>query len=415
MGTVNLVLDKRVEKSGGKYNLSIRVCYQGKTMFIPLSKLSEDEHERIIVKKSMKPEHINFRTELNGYVEKAEKVMGRIQHFTPARFRKQYKDELGKKEVSNDSLLLKDLFQRYIDQNITKVKTREHYINAGRAFEYYQPGISIWDITPQFLREFQRDRLKVNSQPTIDGYNRDLRAVINYFTDREKIIPQSYEYPFGKGKYIIGDNTPKKLVLREDEIEKVVRYNDFKSERQKYALTVWKTLYYAGGMNIADLTALTEKQVQKLQMEYIRIKTQDSKSKNKQITVPMNDRLAGLLDELRKFRKTKIDGIRFQEDSNTIMGLLPEAYSEQRHKNMLRRLRVVMKEELKTISEELGLSVQLQMKSARDCFGTTLFRAGESLEVIGYFLGHSSVLTTARYIGSLGFERESDAFGKLVV
>jgi site-specific recombinase XerD len=54
------------------------------------------------------------------------------------------------------------------------------------------------------------------------------------------------------------------------------------------------------------------------------------------------------------------------------------------------------------------------MKSARDCFATTLFRAGASLEVIGFFLGHSEVGVTARYVGSLGFDRESDAFGKLV-
>ncbi|MCX6224973.1 MAG: hypothetical protein NTV01_09560, partial [Bacteroidia bacterium] len=86
------------------------------------------------------------------------------------------------------------------------------------------------------------------------------------------------------------------------------------------------------------------------------------------------------IEILKFYKDNPIPGFGFMKDSPYLLGLLPENYSEQEHKNKRHKVRNLIRQELIEVSKKLNLSVPLQLKSARDCFATTLFRAGVSLE-----------------------------------
>ena len=55
-----------------------------------------------------------------------------------------------------------------------------------------------------------------------------------------------------------------------------------------------------------------------------------------------------------------------------------------------------------------NLSVTLKLKTARDCYATTLKRAGVSKDNIGELLGHSNSIVTEHYLASLDIEKTHD-------
>jgi len=57
---------------------------------------------------------------------------------------------------------------------------------------------------------------------------------------------------------------------------------------------------------------------------------------------------------------------------------------------------------------KLNLSVALKLKSARDCYATTLKRAGVSKDNIGEMLGHSNSVVTEHYLASLDIEKTDE-------
>jgi len=78
------------------------------------------------------------------------------------------------------------------------------YRTSGNVFETFKKGVTVYDITPDFLRKFEKSKLEDELSPvSISSYIIDLRRIINYYTKVIPLIPQSYEYPFGEGKYQI--------------------------------------------------------------------------------------------------------------------------------------------------------------------------------------------------------------------
>ena len=69
----------------------------------------------------------------------------------------------------------------------------------------------------------------------------------------KRTIPSTFPYPFGKGGYSIGSTWPKKQVLKNSEIRKIIALKDFKNAEQEYARDIWLFLYRANGINFADL------------------------------------------------------------------------------------------------------------------------------------------------------------------
>lgn len=398
MAKFNLVLDRRVEKKDSKYNLAVRIVHNKEVMFINLVKMTEKQYDFVFVKKSMDHRSIEFRNESSAFLSRCEKVFSQMEKFDKKEFRKlvYQKNPEPEPEIS---LKMNYLFERYVQSsNTLKIRTKEHYNTSKNVIESFLPGATITDITPEFLRHFEIERYKSGSSPaTVSSYLRHLRSVINHFMKVEKLIPPSYEYPFGRGGFSVRDYWGKKLVLSNSEITKVVDLKEFDTKSQEYARDIWLLLYRCNGMNMADLLRLKWTNIKGNYFVFIRMKTESTRKKNiQEITVPITPKVQELIDKIG------------DKSSPFILGLLKEGYSENTFKNRLKKVRRMVNTELTGLSAKLELSIPLKIKTARETYATTLKRAGVSKDDISEMLGHSNSIVTEHYLASLDMEKTFD-------
>jgi integrase len=93
------------------------------------------------------------------------------------------------------------------------------------------------------------------------------------------------------------------------------------------------------------------------------------------------------------------------KDSIYVLGILKEGYTEKTISYKKDWQQQKLNKCLKYISEKLGLSVDLRLKTSRDCYATTLKRAGKSRDEIGEMMGHSTSQVTEHYLASLDMEK----------
>lgn len=260
MATFNIVLDKRTRLKSGKYNLAIRLVNGNDVMYINIAKITEDQYDQVFIKKSKDKESIQFRDTCNGYISKCERIFSEFKPFNKARFRELF---MNKDKDIPQSFILSELFDYYIDKaEDIRPKTKNSLRYTKNRLEDFKPGISVGDVTVSFLKKFEKNEIDDNnSQATIDHHMRNLRSIINYFTNVVKLIPKEYEYPFGKGGFTISSFFPSKQVLKEAEIKSVVELNEFKSKEHEYARDIWLLLYRCNGANFADLLRMEWSQI----------------------------------------------------------------------------------------------------------------------------------------------------------
>ena len=241
MATFNIVLDKRTELKKNKYNLAIRMVNVSEVMYINVSKMTQKQYDLVFIQKAKDKESIAFRETCNGYVTKCERIFEELKPFNKVRFRELFKE---KDKDAHHSLLLSNLFDAYIEkEGDLKPKTKDAIRYTKNRLEDFKAGLSVGDVTINFLKRFEKKNMGNGiSQATIDHHMRNLRLVINYFRDVEKIIPAQYEYPFGKGRFSISSFFPNKQVLKESEIRSVIELEDIATEEQEYARYIWLLL-----------------------------------------------------------------------------------------------------------------------------------------------------------------------------
>jgi len=88
--------------------------------------------------------------------------------------------------------------------------------------------------------------------------------------------------------------------------------------------------------------------------------------------------------------------------------ILKEGYENNTYENLSHKVRSNLNTKLTEISNKLNLSVQLKLKTARDCYATTLKRAGVSTDNIGEMLGHANSVVTEHYLASLDIEKTQE-------
>ena len=392
MATFNIVLDKRTKLKSGKYNMAIRMVNGNDVMYINISKMTESQYDNVFNKKVRDEESIKFRDTCNGYISKCDRIFPELKPFNKLRFRELFWE--GEKDKPQ-SLLLTDLFDHYIEnkENI-KPKTIESLRYSRNRFEDFKPGISVGDITVSFLTKFEKNEISNNnSQATLDHHMRNLRTIINYFTNVVKLIPKEYEYPFGNGGFTISTYFPAKQVLKETEIKSVIELNKFKTKEHEFARDVWVFLYRCNGANFADLLRMKWDQIIGDYIFFTRKKTESTRRNNKKpIIVPLTDKLKDSIERIG------------DKNSPYLLGLLKDGYDESSFRNRNHKVKQQINRNLKDIKDELELSQPLRLGSARDCYASTLQRNKISRDDISQMLGHSNVLVTEHYLDGLDSE-----------
>ncbi|MBU1012054.1 MAG: tyrosine-type recombinase/integrase [Bacteroidetes bacterium] len=392
MAAFNLVLDTRVLKKKNQYNLAIRVNMGSEQMYLNIAKITQEQYDHVFEKKSMDKNSVEFRQTCAQHLAKSERVFINLKPFDKQEYRRQF---FNKEPEQVSSLLLKDLFENFIlkSENL-KPASKAHNKYSRSVFETFSPDISVLSITPNYINRFVKERLDSGvSQCAIDSNLRDLRRIINYFSNEDNIIPTSFKYPFGKGGYSISSYYPRKLVMTNDEIKKVAELNEFESVQEEYARDIWLFLYRCNGINFADLLRMRWDNIHNNYIVFFRKKTETTRKNNKkEIIVPVSPLLKELMDKI---------GVK---DSPFVLGKLKEGYSNSMFENKSKKMKKIINNSLSEIGKRLEISVPLMVKTARDSYATTLRRAGVSKDDIGEMLGHSNSIVTEHYLASIDME-----------
>jgi integrase len=402
MATFKVIRDNRYKRKDGSNRYCLKVSANGRNYYVHLDfNLTQEQHAIVFERKSMSRDAIEFRKEINDLETKAARIYASMRTFENDRFKKLFYDHDATPEpIEADlpkTLALKELFEFYLKMNPGKLNTNTHKKSSLSALKRYQQHLYVDDITVPFLKKFERDMMAQGSSlGSVSSYLRDLRTIINYFQATKKVIPIDYKYPFGKGGYSIKNFRRKKAVLSNEEILKVIEFDEFDTPKQEYARNIWLTLYYGSGINPIDLLKLRWNKIDRNGIRLIRTKTETTtQSEFQEIFIPLTEDLRHYLN------KVAIP----EELSPFVLGKLKDGYSEQSLANRKNRFRQEINTELKKIRVKLDLSAPLIMATARDCYASSLDRNGTPREAISGMLGHQDLRTTNHYLDSLSPEK----------
>ena len=399
MVNIKIKLDKRSKRADKKYPLSLYIYGAGSARFISLKHyFTESEYK--IINNNHTPRAIEFNNKLNGYLMKAQQIKTSLNPFDFKKFKELFwREEI---ETKPQSVFLKDAFEEVIElkKRAGDIKTASTYKNAISSLSKFLNPIRVEDITIDFLKKYQEWYI-LNHNGILSasvGINlRNLRAVLNRL-ESEKRLPPNFEYPFGRNKFQIRSVRKPKRTLTSEEIETLVKINEFTCEEERKARDFWLLQFYCNGINLKDLLLLKwENRIKSVEggKEFFVIKRQKTKNTSNEerfIRIPISDKLEKLI---------QLYGVKC---SPFVLGLIKENMTESQIINKKESIGDFMNKHLKVIGERFGFSVPLSSKISRDAYATTLRRNGVSIEVISQNLGHSSITITKHYLEDFGFD-----------
>lgn len=257
MGKVNLILDTRRAKEGGRYPLKFGVSFAGQYAYIPTG-IDLDQKQwngREIVKceqKSIYSQLVNYkRLELEKAIVGLE-CRGINQAKSSAHLK-----ELIERQTSGHykaaTYPVRDAFDEKI-KALDKESTRAMYrLTIDRIGEYADlNSLKMADIDYRWLCGFEQHlRERGNKVNSIGIHMRNTRAVFNHLIDLGDIEQESY--PFRKYK-VRHEETAKRSLL----IEQLRAVRDTPEGPMKRYADIFLLIFYLLGINLIDLCNLKE-------------------------------------------------------------------------------------------------------------------------------------------------------------
>lgn len=386
--TVSLFFDTRIEKKSGKYPLKLTVyCKPKKKRYKTKIDLSEEDWLKLksgnIRDKNIK----EIKIKVNALTTDAEKIINNLFPFSFIGFEKAFYENA----TDLSSLDLKLLFDAYILKHTQNgnIGTAISYQTSFKSLDKFHKNLTLTDITPQFLKEYEEYMIANSKSPSTVGiYLRQLRAVFNDAIS-QKIISNDC-YPFGKNKYVIPVSKNIKKALSNEDLQLLFNYESVNSEEQR-ALDFWKFSYLCSGMNFCDILRLKPENIKEDFIYYIRSKTKNTKKgSQQQIKVAIIDVAKKILEKW----KSKTTG------SFYIFPFLKEGLTPLQEKYYIQDFIKKTNQQMDSIRNSLGITQKCNTYSCRHSFATFLKRKNVSTEYISESLGHSSILTTSAYLAS---------------
>jgi integrase len=387
------VLDTRREKKSGKFPVKFRITFQRKSVFYRANiDLTTDEWLSVT-----DPKHKNHNTlfakrmrkQIDAGIESIQENVRSINEIQGFTF-----DKLDKRmgKVSKSELL--NTFDQLINDNIEKGKynTSDWYKYSKKSIEKYSAGstLKFKNIDTKWLDDFEQHLLKEGkSITTISMYLRALQAVINKGIS-DCYIKQS-DYPFGKNKYRIPKEAPRKTALNLGQIKKILDYDPM-TPNETFLRDIWIFSYLCNGINIVDLLKLQYSNIKGREITFSRQKT------------------------IRKIDKTKVRAIILPEMSqiiekwgnekkadNYIFPILRHDLSPKQELLMTKNFTSLLNKKMHRIGKLLDIG-SITSYTARHSFATITKRSGASIEYISESLGHSDSKTTQSYLAEFEIE-----------
>lgn len=253
------------------------------------------------------------------------------------------------------------------------------------------------DVTVDFLNQYEKwmlagaddkpEEKRPRSKTTIGMYCRCVRAIFNKALERG--IVKKDIYPFGKGKYVIPTGKNVKKALAAEEVAKLAHCQTA-SEQEQRARDMFMLSFYCNGANFKDLCKFRYSNISNGQIRFFRNKTlRTTKDNPKQVTIIVTDELQAILDRW---------GNQDKSPDNFVLPVLTNGLTLQREDALVEQFIKDTNKYLSRIGDDLELGRHVTTYVARHSFATILRDKGVSIEFISEALGHTSILTTQRYL-----------------
>jgi len=392
--TVQLILYTARIKQNGKYPVKLRVVFKREHKDFRLGiDLTENEFNDAT---SLKPKK-QFRdiaTNLTGYSNKANQIVGKLTSFTFDKFEREFYGN--QKDVSDIFPIFEEYIKKLEDEE--RVKTAIAYRTAMNTIKRFhsKSKLNVLDITPSFLNKFAKWMVAEGNSPTTVGiYTRTLRAIYNYAISLG-VVNKDENYPFGRTKFIppAGRNIKKALTLAD--IKKIYDFSPIPGTFEDRAKDFWLFSYFCNGINFKDICLLKRKNIDGDMIRFVREKTKRTSQGNQVvISCYVSDNVKKIIDKWGN-KDTKPEAFVFpiisdKDDLHTQAAKVAQ-FIQNTNKNM------------KRMCANLGIQ-PVTTYFARHSSATVMKRSGASISAIQEALGHSNSSVTQKYLDS--FEDDS--------
>ena len=205
-------------------------------------------------------------------------------------------------------------------------------------------------------------------------------------------------YPFKKFKVSKLHKETAKRAITKEQIKLMVSL-DTSSFRfyKKLAVDMFVFSYLMGGINFADMSMLTQDNIDGDRLVYVRQKTK------KTIMLPLSSEARSIIHKYKDGKRKYLFPV-LDNRKRTIMQTRHRIYDVLANVNG----------HLETIGRSLGIELKLTTYVARHSYATVLKRSGVSTSIISESLGHSSERVTQVYLDSFENKQIDDAMKNLL-
>ena len=383
--TATIYHDTLRPKEDGTCSVKIKVTFNRKRKYFSTGvDLTPDDFDKVFYGKRKTKDQKAIKTKVEYFEKKAEDVIDKLKVFSFDIFKEHF---LEQRNV-NDSVSF--AFDRYIE-NLKldgRIGTAVSYECAKVSIEKFKKDLTFADVTPLFLKKYEKWMLKQNNSiSTVGIYLRSLRAVYN----AQNIDKSIYPFGVGKNKYTIPTSKNKKKALNIKELGKIVNYKAKSGSKEEMAKDYWIFLYMCNGMNVKDFCLLKWKDINGNMLTYQRAKTKRSQRESKLISVALKKES---FDIIKKWGQHSIDKEAF------IFPHLSKNPSPEEIRKVSQQLTETINLFMKRIAKKVGIDKNVTTYFARHSFATVLKRSGAKIEMISELLGHSNVGVTENYLDS---------------
>lgn len=386
--SVNFILEGTKPNKDGKFPIKLNIYQKdtGQKRYGIKEFVSKDEWEKLDSAKLRDKELKNLKGRLNALAGKVSKIAEKIQPFSFVAFEEAYFS----RTVSGDNnTKLEYKFEKYIKvlKASGQIGTAISYQTTINSINAFKKRLTIYDVTPDFLQEYENHLLSENkSVSTVGIYMRQLRAIVNQAI-KDKALSAD-KYPF-KEYTIPSARNIKKALVKED-LQKLLEHSP-EDPNQAKALDFWMLSYLCNGMNFTDIAHLKPENINGNYLSFIREKTKRTKKKDlRPIKVGLNPRAAEIIMK----HKNK------ENDNPYLFPILDAGLSAVTVKHRCQRFVKWVNRYMDLIAKDLGIEQKVRTYEARHSFSTVLKRKGAPTSFIKEALGHSSEITTENYLDS---------------
>ena len=381
------ILENRAKKSG-LFPVCLVVYFNGtKKRYRTSVELSKEQWRKIKSSKLRDESLKGRRSEIQGFVKKAELAGEKLHEFSFEAFEEEY---FKKRQINNEDVSFEDCARGFMDEKDSEwsIKTSIMYGTIIASVGKFQPNLRMKGITSEFLRKFESYLASKNKSISTRGiYLRQIRAVCNYAIKKEYMLPE--KYPFKN--YSVPAAQKNKRALSNDDIKTLIEYKTDKPEEQK-AIDFWTFSYLGNGMNFKDIALLRYSNIQGDNLKFYRSKTKKANNgKQKEINIYLLPRMR---EVMKCWCNTSDAGKEY------IFPILHDGMSERQQYDAIAQFIKTTNKYLKRVTKALEWDVAVTTYYARHSYATRLKRAGAPITYISESLGHGNISTTENYLSS---------------